>query len=172
MKFLLERDRIVENTVSVGHPDAPIALDCYSTVICARCHPWSGRRRERRESFANVATRERTARAITWRCSDCTATARCAGAFIMHVHPHISRWYTLKRREHASTSIHTHSIPLLPRPRRRSRFIIIRKHACTMTRLCMHKREDCSRQSIFILRECLVIDDISYSREIVSRKLH
>jgi len=31
MKFLLERDRIVENTVPVGHPDAPIALDCYST---------------------------------------------------------------------------------------------------------------------------------------------
>lgn len=141
MKFLLKTVRIeirrIENTVPVGRPSAPIALDCYSTVICARCHPRSEETGEKREALANVATRERTARTITWRCSDCIATVRCASAFIMHIHPHISRWYTLKRHEHTHTSIRLTSADDAAafRNNKKARVLVYRTHKC----------ENCSR---------------------------
>lgn len=172
MKFLLKRDRIKTRwkygagrtsrcTNHIG-----FLLNRYLRSVSSAKRD-GGRRRERRESLGNVAScNARVARAITWRCSDCTATARCAGAFIMHVHPHISRWYTLKRREHTSTYtniyIYTHQYPAdFSSWRTQPRFVIIRKRACTMTRLHTYEREDCR----YLFSKCLVIDSKFFNKK-------
>lgn len=164
MKFLLRRNRIENIFVELEKKWFWSDIPCVHQSLLNR-YPVSfheakryRRRQEKRDAFATLqrCTRERAARAITWRCNDCTATARCASIFIMHVHPHISRWYTLKRRDYTHT--HTRTTRTLSLVSGRlyfptTRFVIIRKRTYMTIHSCKRKREDWlkeSSQSVYI----------------------